>query len=62
MNESERVYGRVMDVVKPTMKSYEIAITTAIGIRNCQSVVVKDRETANKCIAFLIMPDGLVLE
>ncbi|CAD7962806.1 unnamed protein product [Amoebophrya sp. A25] len=47
------VYGRVMDLVKPTLKEYGVAITTAIGMKNCQTVVVKDQDAARRCVQFL---------
>jgi chromosome segregation ATPase len=44
-----KVLGRVMDLVKPTQRKYETAITVVLG-RNIDSIVVDTEATAVACI------------
>ncbi|KAI9104572.1 SMCs flexible hinge [Phlyctochytrium arcticum] len=48
----EGVYGRVLDLCKPTQRKYELAISIILG-RNMDAIVVDSQKTAIACIQFL---------
>lgn len=46
------VYGRLLDICRPTQKKYNLAVTVAMG-RNMEAVVVDTQKTAIECINYL---------
>ncbi|KAL6059837.1 Structural maintenance of chromosomes protein 1B [Balamuthia mandrillaris] len=46
------VYGRIIDLVKPSHEKYNIPMTVALG-RNMDAVVVETEDTAKECIQYL---------
>lgn len=46
------VYGRVVELVRPTQKKYEVALSVLVGSHD-QSVVVDTEATAMSCINFM---------
>eukprot|EP00392_Amoebophrya_sp_AT5.2_P009945 g9976.t1 len=54
-----RVYGRLSDLCKPSAKTYQTGILAAIGIQNCQHVLVQDQETCRECVQYLKTTDQL---
>jgi structural maintenance of chromosome 1 len=46
------VYGRLIDLCKPTQRKYETAISIILG-RNLDSIVVDKEKTAIECIRYM---------
>lgn len=46
------VRGRLLDLVQPTQKKYNVALTVVMG-RNMEAIVVDDEATAMECIQYL---------
>jgi structural maintenance of chromosome 1 len=46
------VHGRLVDIVKPTQRRFDLALSLAMG-RNMDAVVVDQESTARECIKYL---------
>lgn len=43
------VYGRLVDLIEPKQKQYEVALTTSLGRKNLEAIVCDTLETAQLC-------------
>ena len=46
------IKGQLLDLCKPTMKKYEIAISMILG-KSSEAIVVENEETAIECIGVI---------
>jgi structural maintenance of chromosome 1 len=47
------VFGRVIDLCKPSQKKYNMAVTVAMGAKNMDAVVVETEQAALECVQYL---------
>jgi structural maintenance of chromosome 1 len=43
------VYGRVLDLCKPSQRKYDVAVSVALG-KNMEAIIVDKQSTAMECI------------